>query len=174
MNQAEARDRGHLPPAESVLLLAIRVEVEGLRTGVDRRSHVRAILDMLACPNADRALLDFIGSLAAPGAAARPLAISGVSRPLITPDERLLIDVIALQQQGRSHRRFGHSGGCRPPGADAATRRAALAGARGSDPPERLVGRQWPGRDRAHGVGTAVSHCAQLVTMSCTRGLPAR
>ncbi|WP_284947202.1 hypothetical protein [Acidisoma cladoniae] len=102
MNQAEARDRGHLPPAESVLLLAIRVEVEGLRTGVDRRSHVRAILDMLACPNADRALLDFIGSLAAPGAAARALAISGVSSPVITPDERLLIDVIALQQQGRS------------------------------------------------------------------------
>jgi hypothetical protein len=96
------QDTARLPPVETALLMAMRVWLDGRRRGQQEMPEVATVLAMLNCAHAAAPLEGLMAGLAMPAAAYRPIAIGCLCVRAVTADERRLLHVVALQQQGRS------------------------------------------------------------------------
>ncbi len=82
------------------MLWSMRTWVIGTCREVPVEAQIRAVVETIAAPPAADMLFGFMWAVG--HGAMRELTIACVCEPRISPDERLLLDVLALYQDGRN------------------------------------------------------------------------
>jgi len=182
----------HRPMPGSELLWSMRTWVTGTCREVPVEAQIRAVLETIAAPPAADMLFGFMWAIG--HGTLGKLTIASVCEPRIGPDERLLLDVLALYQDERNLEAMMLLRSILPPLAalaarDSAERLATILGASGPGLPCRGCRpcntspslRTMPGRrrqgciDRASVMKASVKPPDTSVSVpSLTPGAPAR
>ncbi|WP_419897764.1 hypothetical protein [Roseomonas sp. USHLN139] len=88
-----------LPELEGALLWSMRAWALGLSRGIAVAAEIQALYDELGAPEAAQCLTGFMTTLN--NGATRMLDVNCVCHPAVSGDEFDLLDVLALQQEGR-------------------------------------------------------------------------
>lgn len=113
----------HLPRPGGELLWAIRTWVIGVCRSTPVEGDIRDVLAAIAAPGAADMLFAFMWTVGL--RTTRKLRVSCVCNPQVEPDERALLDVVALYQHGRNLEAMALLRSILPPDAALAAREPA-------------------------------------------------
>lgn len=142
-------ERLALPVAENALLWCMRAWVVGLHRDIDAERRIEDVLDRLGAPGAAGCLSGFMWALR--HGAVRTIGVECACQPRVSADERALLGVFALAQEGQSLEAMLALRGL----VSAPAARAAWLSAEG-----------WPARCFAPGGGSRVRRSLRSATPS--------